>query len=193
MNKSDIYNIKKILEFRKPIKFKKDGEYKIDELELKTSEELVQLLNDYKNENKKEKILIFKNIIDDIFTKYGKVEDNYIILTATDNYWNDYDISDVIHLKISEDNTWCNSVDLFRCDVDFTGISEQIYSLMLDLKIPIAGKYFKNELCIDEECIGYIAVNRNYEIVLFIYDCVNGMVKTILYDYTKGPEILMKL
>ena len=90
MNKIDIENIKKELAKRKAANYdwKDGGEMTKDDVMLRTTKELNDLLNDYTNLKQINTETEIKKLADEIFAEFGDEEDNMIILGGG-NYYND--------------------------------------------------------------------------------------------------------
>ena len=84
MNKADIENINKELKKRSASNYKwnEKGDLTKDEVMLRTTKELEQLLEDFKNNEAKTAADKVKKIVDEMFAKYGEKRDNMIVFSA---------------------------------------------------------------------------------------------------------------
>lgn len=88
MNEFDIKNIKNELEKRKAANYdwEDGGEMMKDDIVLRTTKELNDLLNDYSNSKRINAEAEIKKLADEIFTEFGNEEDNMIILGGGNYY-----------------------------------------------------------------------------------------------------------
>ena len=84
MNKADIENINKELKKRSASNYKWNdkGDLTKDDVMLRTTKELQQLLEDFKNNETKTATDKVKKIVDEMFAKYGTENDNMIVFSA---------------------------------------------------------------------------------------------------------------
>lgn len=84
MNKADIENINKELKKRSASNYKwnEKGDLTKDEVMLRTTKELQQLIDDFKNNETKTAADKVKKIVDELFAKYGEEGDNMIVFSA---------------------------------------------------------------------------------------------------------------
>lgn len=144
--------------------------------------------------NKKEltpTIAEFKAIVNDIFTKYGKSEDNILILSECfgNRGW------DIVGpggeaftkfsvIKFSENNKWAKSVKLPHT-TDYDKINtyyKKLWHLMELLGIPHADEIFGGDDEITPDMHGFIAVRKNYEVIAFICSTDNVMSDEDYFD-----------
>ena len=95
MNNIDIENIKKELAKRKAANYewKDEGEMTKDDVMLRTTKELNELITTFNDESKKKIAEQIKKQVDKIFEKWGKEDDNMILLTCVKR--SDYHLWDV--------------------------------------------------------------------------------------------------
>lgn len=116
MNKFDIENIEKEITKREAAnyKFTKGGDLIKDDIEAKSIEELKKLIEDFNNNKKSKSSDKIKSIVDEIFEKFGKDEDNMIVLEACNYY------EDSRHISLSDDPL---------ADIDFDGFGHRYNKL----------------------------------------------------------------
>ena len=84
MNKADIENINKELKKRSASNYKwnEKGDLTKDDVMLRTTKELQQLIDEFKNNEAKTAADKVKKIVDELFAKYGEEDDNMIVFSA---------------------------------------------------------------------------------------------------------------
>ena len=84
MNKVDLENIKKELAKREAANyvFEGGGELSKDDIMLRTTEELTKLVEDFNNATTNTASAKIREIVDEMFAKYGEEGDNMVLLSA---------------------------------------------------------------------------------------------------------------
>jgi len=181
MNNIDITNIKKELAKRKAANYqwKDGGEMTKDDIMLRTTNELNELLNNYENAKKNK---IYENIhklVDDIFEKYAEKDDNMIPLSCVfrpeyqlrgdecievydsisfNKYNNNPRIKPIARNWPENDDRWEKYAD------DLDKLANEIDKA----KVPYAEKFWKDSGDrLNEYWYGVIAITKNYKIVGF--------------------------
>ena len=185
MNNIDIENIKKELAKRKAANYewKDGGEMTKDDIMLRTTKELNELLKNYEN-TKKNKISenIYK-LVDDIFKKYAEDDDNMIPLSCTNRpeyrLYGDTGIEVYSSVMLSDidgynDNTHIKPIarNWFEEDDRWETYAEDLAKLIDEtskVKVPYAEEEFEDDgESLNEYWYGIIAITRNYKIVRFV-------------------------
>lgn len=196
MNEIDIFNIQEILKSRYNPMFKEGGDLEINALEKLSTSDLEDMMKNFKSEKFKKDSDEFKFIIKSLFDKYGKPKDSIIILSECYRYeyeWGEpvyvEDYTEFSPLKIETgDNNWAQKVDLGDTE-EIHKQDERLCELVGFLNIPLAEDFFEDDPGINYYWHGFIAVNRNFEIISFICRDDN-----LMSDKNKDkPNIIMKL
>jgi len=184
MNNIDIVNIKKELAKRKATNYewKDGGEMAKDDIMLRTTKELNELLKDYENaKNNKISEKVHK-LVDEIFEKYADEGDNMIPLSCAyrpeyriygnagievyssvmfsdiDGYNDNPKVKPIARNWYEEDKRWEN----------YTNDLEKLVDEIFKTKVPLAEDFWKdNGDRLNEYWYGVIAITRNYKIVGF--------------------------
>lgn len=184
MNNTDIVNIKNELAKRKAANYewKDGGEMTKDDIMLRTTNELNELLNNYENTKKNKISENIHKLVDDIFEKYAEKGDNMIplscayrpeyrlygdtgidvyssvMLSDIDGYNDNPHIKPIARNWFEEDERWQSYTDDLAKLVNETSKA----------KIPYAEDHWKDDgAALNEYWYGIIAIMRNYKIVGF--------------------------
>lgn len=184
MNNTDITNIKKELAKRKAANYewKDGGEMAKDDIMLRTTKELNELLKDYENaKNNKISEKVHK-LVDEIFEKYAEKDDNMIplscayrpeyrlygdtgievyssvMLSDIDGYNDNLKVKPIARNWYEEDERWEN----------YTKDLNKLVDATVDARVPYAEEHWEdNGESLNEYWYGVIAITRDYKIVGF--------------------------
>jgi hypothetical protein len=184
MNNIDITNIKKELAKRKAANYewKDGGKMTKDDIMLRTTKELNELLKDYENTKKNKISENIHKLVDEIFEKYAEKDDNMIplscayrpeyrlygdtgievyssvMLSDVDGYNDNPYIKPIARNWFEEDERWENYNN------DLTKLLDEISKT----KVPYAEEHWEdNGESLNEYWYGVIAITRDYKIVGF--------------------------
>ena len=186
MNNIDVENIKKELAKRKAANYewKDGGEMTKDDVMLRTTKELNELITTFNDESKKIITEQIKKQVDKIFEKWGKEDDNMILLTCVKrsdyHLWDvdEYDlILDAANWEWNKYNKLCHPImghkDVDAASEEYEEFEDEVYNLY-----DLLGKsnynweatsLFKTDNDgINEYWRGFSAITKDYEIVSFI-------------------------
>jgi hypothetical protein len=186
MNNIDIENIKKELAKRKAANYewKDGGEMTKDDIMLRTTKELNELITTFNDDSKKIISEQIKKQVDKIFEKWGKKGDNMILLTCvkrSDYHLRNVDEYDYIltaaNWEWEKYNKLCYPVmghkDTDIKSEDYEEFENEVYNLydLLDksnYKWEATSLFKTNNDGINEYWCGFSAITKNYKIVSFI-------------------------
>jgi len=185
MNNIDIENIKKELAKRKAANYewKDGGEMSKDDVMLRTTNELTNLMKEYEEKKANEIFEVIHKLVDDIFEKFGDEDDNMIPLSCANrpDYRIDGYMGGEVYYQIAFKSncsnndirpigrTWweTDEVDLDKIN-EYCKVVNNLYDKTIKAKIPFAGDFWKNDGDrLNEYWYGCIAITRDYEIVGF--------------------------
>ena len=189
MNNIDITNIKKELAKRKAADYewKDGGEMTKNDIMLRTTNELNELLNNYENTKKNKISENIRKLVDDIFEKYAEKDDNMIPLSCA--YRPEYRLYGDEGLEIYESISFTDVDDGYNDNKyvkpiarNWSGEDERWEKYAEDLgklvneivktKVPFAEDFWKdNGESLNEYWYGVIAITRDYTIVGFEMRC----------------------
>jgi len=185
MNSTDIANIKKELAKRKAANYewKDGGEMTKDDVMLRTTKELNELLKNYENDKKNKVSNKVHELVDEIFEKYSDADDNMIPLSCAHRpeYRLYGDDGMEIYESISftdvddgyNDNPYVKPIarNWFGEDERWDKYAEDLGKLVNEIfktKVPLAEDFWKdNGERLNEYWYGVIAITRDYKIVGF--------------------------
>ena len=184
MNNTDIVNIKNELAKRKAANYEWEdgGEMTKDDIMLRTTNELNELLKNYENTKKNKISENIHKLVDDIFEKYAEKDDNMIplscayrpeyriygdtgievyssvMLSDIDGYNDNPHIKPIARNWFEEDERWQSYTDDLAKLVNETSKA----------KVPYAEEHWENDgECLNQYWYGVIAITKNYKIVGF--------------------------
>jgi len=190
MNKIDIENIEKELAKRTAANYnwKDGGEMTKDDIMLRTTKELNDLLNDYSNSKQINTETEIKKLADEIFAEFGDEEDNMIILGGG-NYdnefrgFNKYLIDELLE-RINFNDEYYNphahpvgrNLNIYNGDKEddkkFDKLikkSEELANKLSNLPIKPINEYWSdNNNSLNEIWYGCHAITRDYKIYAFV-------------------------
>ena len=185
MNNIDIENIKKELAKRKAANYewKEGGEMSKDDIMLRTTKELNDLIKNYENTKKNKISEKIHNLVNTIFEKYADENDNMIplscayrpeyrlygetgievyssvMLSDIDGYNENPHIKPIARNWLEEDDRW----ETYSEDLN------NLVNTVADAKVPYAEEEFEDDgECLNEYWYGIIAITRDYNVVRFI-------------------------
>ena len=197
MNSIDIKNINKELEKRKASNYywAEGGEMSKDDIMLRTTKELEQLLTDFENKTNDDAALKVKKLVDKMFEKYADENDNMIAISAA-NYierstyeqdpmdidWNGFSHKyNQLYFPIGAEwdcgNYWSKegkdkeTLDFWKkkwdeYNKDLQELTTELYKIK---NIFSAEDYFKdNNDAINECWYGVIGIMKDYRVVSFV-------------------------
>lgn len=180
MNNIDIENIKKELNKRNAANYEwsDGGEMTKDDVMLRTTNELYELVNSYEYSMKTAISKKVHKLVDDIFKKYAENDDNMIPLSCA--FRPDYDVEDDGYLydirfgdEHYNDNPYIKPIarKWKRNDkrwYDYLNTLNELVNVLNDTKVPYAYEYWEdNGERLNEYWYGVIAITRDYKIVGF--------------------------
>ena len=186
MNKIDIENIKKELAKRKAANYEweDDGEMTKDDVMLRTTKELNELITTFNDESKKIIAEQIKKQVDKIFEKWGKEDDNMILLTCVKrsdyHLWDvdEYDlILDAANWEWSKYNKLCHPImgheDVDAASEEYEEFEDEVYNLYdllgkSNYKWEAISLFKTDNDGINEYWRGFSAITKDYKIVSFI-------------------------
>jgi len=185
MNNIDIENIKKELAKRKAANYEwtDGGEMSKDDVMLRTTIELNELITTFNNDSKKIILEQIKKQVDKIFKKWGKKGDNMILLTCVKrsgyHFWDvdEYDlILDAANWGWEKYNKLCHPVmgygdnDVIACNEEFEDEVYNLYDLLgkSNYKWEATSLFKTDNDGINEYWRGFSAITKDYKIVSFI-------------------------
>jgi len=185
MNNIDIENIKKELAKRKAANYEwtDGGEMSKDDVMLRTTKELNELITTFNNDSKKIILEQIKKQVDKIFKKWGKKGDNMILLTCVKrsgyHFWDvdEYDlILDAANWGWEKYNKLCHPVmgygdnDVIACNEEFEDEVYNFYDLLgkSNYKWEATSLFKTDNDGINEYWRGFSAITKDYKIVSFI-------------------------
>ena len=185
MNNIDIENIKKELAKRKAANYecKDGGEMTKDDIMLRTTKELNELLKNYENTKKNKISENIHKLVDDIFKKYAEDADNMIPLSCTNRpeyrLYGDTGIEVYSSVMLSDIDGYNNNPHIkpiarnwFEEDKRWETYAEDLAKLIDEtskVKVPYAEEEFEDDgESLNEYWYGIIAITRNYKIVRFV-------------------------
>lgn len=186
MNNIDIENIKKELAKRKAINYewKDGGEMTKDDIMLRTTKELNELITTFNDESKKIITEQIKKQVDKIFEKWGKEDDNMILLTCVKrsdyHLWDvdEYDlILDAANWEWNKYNKLCHPImgheDTDAESDDYEEFEDEVYNLYnllgkSNYKWEATSLFKTDNDGINEYWRGFSAITKDYKIVSFI-------------------------
>ena len=186
MNNIDIENIKKELAKRKAFnyKWKDGGEMTKDDIMLRTTKELNELITAFNDKSKKIITEQIKKQVDKIFEKWGKENDNMILLTCVKR--SDYSLWDVDEYDLILDaanwgwkkyNKLCYPVmgyeDTNAESEEYEEFEDEVYNLYnllgkSNYKWEATSLFKTDNDGINEYWRGFSAITKDYKIVSFI-------------------------
>lgn len=184
MNKIDIENIKKELAKRKAANYewKDGGEMTKDDVMLRTTNELNELLKNYENTKKNKISENIHKLVDDIFKKYAEDNDNMIPLSCAYRpeyrVYGDTGIEIYSSVMLSDvdgynDNPYIKPIarNWFEEDERWESYTEDLAKLVNETskaKVPYAEEHWEyNGERLNQYWYGVIAITRDYKIVGF--------------------------
>lgn len=184
MNNIDINNIKKELAKRKAAnyKWKDGGEMTKDDVMLRTTKELNELLENYENTKKNKISENIHKLVNDIFKKYAEKDDNMIPLSCAYRpeyrLYEDTGIEVYISVMLSDidgynDNPHIKPIgrNWSEDDERWEKYSEDLAKLVDETskaKVPFAEDFWKDDgERLNEYWYGVISITRDYKIVGF--------------------------
>lgn len=184
MNNTDIANIKKELAKRKAANYewKDGGEMTKDDIMLRTTNELNELLKNYENAKKNKISENIHKLVDDIFKKYAEDDDNMIPLSCAYRpeyrIYGDTGIEVYSSVMLSDidgynDNPYIKPIarNWFEEDDRWESYTEDLAKLVDETskaKIPYAEEHWEDAgESLNEYWYGVIAITRDYKIVGF--------------------------
>jgi hypothetical protein len=185
MNNIDIANIKKELAKRKAANYewKDGGEMTKDDVMLRTTKELNELLKEYENDKKNRISDKVHELVDEIFEKYSDADDNMIPLSCA--YRPEYRLYGDEGMEIYEsisftdvdggynDNPHVKPIarNWFGEDKRWEKYAEDLGKLVNEIvktKVPFAEDFWKDDgERLNEYWYGVIAITHDYKIVGF--------------------------
>lgn len=199
MNDIDIRNIKKELAKRKAANYtwENGGDMCKDDVILRTTMDLNGLVGSYEGDKHIAYINQIKQKVDDIFKKYGKENENMILLQCLKrcdyDLYTETDYDDIVKCvswDLNEYNTLCFPIfkDLTEKekvpeDFNIHEINE-LCNLLDDAKIKWDTEEIIDNDMVNEYWNGYTAITKDYKIVVFSirYD---GMLSNNKFEYEK--------